>query len=104
MCPLPPEVAAAAGYEVVIADTVNHLLRGLDTASGDVRTVAGTAASGDLVPPPEGLTLDIALSSPWDLAWFGDRLVIAMAGIHQLWWFDPRTNRVGVLAGTGNGG
>ena len=25
------------------------------------------------------------LSSPWDVAWFIDRVVIAMAGVHQLW-------------------
>jgi thiol-disulfide isomerase/thioredoxin len=104
MCPLPPEVAAAVGYDVVVADTVNHLLRGLDTASGDVRTVAGTGNQWRPGSSTEGPALDIALSSPWDLAWFGGRLVIAMAGIHQLWWFDPRTNRVGVLAGTGNEG
>ncbi|HKA67823.1 MAG TPA: NHL domain-containing thioredoxin family protein [Actinomycetes bacterium] len=104
MCRLPAEVAAAAGYDVVIADTVNHLLRGLDSASGEVRTVAGTGIQWRPGSPTRGPALDVALSSPWDLAWFGDRLVIAMAGIHQLWSFDPRTNRVDVLAGTGHEG
>ena len=104
MCALPPEVGAAVGYDVVIADTVNHLLRGLDTATGDVRTVAGTGIQWRPGSPTEGPALDVALSSPWDLAWFGDRLVIAMAGLHQLWSFDPRTNRVEVVAGTGNEG
>lgn len=104
MCSLPPEVAALVGYDIVIADTVNHLLRALDTASGDVHTVAGTGNQWRPGSPTEGPTLVVPLSSPWDLAWFGDRLVIAMAGIHQLWWFDPRAERVGVLAGTGNEG
>ena len=104
MCPLPPEVAAAVGYQVVIADTVNHLLRGLDTTSSAVHTVAGTGKQWRPGSAADGPALDVDMSSPWDLAWFGDRLVIAMAGIHQLWWFDPRTSRVGVLAGTGNEG
>jgi NHL repeat len=44
------------------------------------------------------------LSSPWDLAWHDGRVVVAMAGIHQLWSFDPRTGAVDVLAGTTNEG
>jgi hypothetical protein len=40
------------------------------------------------------------LSSPWDVAWFDGQLIIAMAGIHQLWWFDPVRSTVGVYAGT----
>ena len=44
------------------------------------------------------------LSTPWDLAWFLDRVVIAMAGTHQLWVLhlaqDPADNTVAVLAGT----
>ena len=39
---LPGEIAAKVGYHVVVADTVNHLLRGLDLDSGEVTTVAGT--------------------------------------------------------------
>ena len=44
------------------------------------------------------------LSSPWDLAWHAGRVVVAMAGIHQLWSFDPGTGAVDVLAGTSNEG
>ena len=44
------------------------------------------------------------LSSPWDVAWWQDRVWIAMAGIHQLWTFDPRTGAVEVAAGTTNEG
>ena len=40
------------------------------------------------------------LSSPWDVAWWGDLVWVAMAGIHQLWTFDPRTGAVAVVAGT----
>ena len=48
--------------------------------------------------PHDALAAD--LSSPWDLAWFDDRVIVAMAGIHQLWWFDPIRRTVGVYAGT----
>ena len=44
------------------------------------------------------------LSSPWDVAWWQGRVWVAMAGIHQLWTFDPRTGEVDVAAGTTNEG
>jgi hypothetical protein len=44
------------------------------------------------------------LSSPWAVAWWQDQVWIAMAGIHQLWTFDPRTNAVQVAGGTSNEG
>ena len=95
---LPDPVRAQAGYDVVVADTVNHALRGVRLDTGAVVTLAGT---GRAWVPGSGTT---ELSSPWDLAWFGDRVVVAMAGIHQLWTFDPRTSEVEVLAGTTNEG
>ena len=42
LCVLPPRVAELAGYDVVVADTVNHLLRGVRLDTGEVRTVAGS--------------------------------------------------------------
>ncbi len=46
------------------------------------------------------------LSSPWDLAWSDDEgaVIVAMAGIHQLWRFDPRAGSIAVWAGTSNEG
>src|SRR4029453_13348536 len=38
---LPSDVAWKVGYEVVVADTVNHRLRGVTLSSGYVQTVAG---------------------------------------------------------------
>ena len=95
---LPDDVRAQVGYDVLVADTVNHALRGLRLSDGEVSTVAG---SGRQWMPGAG-TAD--LSSPWDLAWHQDRVVVAMAGIHQLWSFDPRTGSLAVLAGTANEG
>jgi thiol-disulfide isomerase/thioredoxin len=101
MCLLPPHVAQIAGYDVVVADTVNHVLRGLRLDTGAVRTVAGSGRQwrGTVdFDPHDSLAAD--LSSPWDVAWFDDRVIIAMAGIHQLWWFDPVKRTAGVYAGT----
>jgi hypothetical protein len=42
----------------------------------------------------------VDLSSPWDVAWYDDKVIIAMAGIHELWWFDPIKRTTGVYAGT----
>jgi thiol-disulfide isomerase/thioredoxin len=95
---LPTDVAAQVGYDVVVADTVNHALRGVELASGNVRTLAGTGTQwmdGDGVSN---------LSSPWDVAWWRDRVWVAMAGLHQLWTFDPLTGTVEVAAGTANEG
>ncbi len=98
LCLLPPDVAAAVGYQVVVADTANHLLRGVALDTGTVRTVADlpVALAGVRVvtgPVPGVL-------SPWDVAWWRGRVVVAAAGVHLLLEFDPRTGAVGVLAGT----
>lgn len=98
MALLPPGIADRVEYDVVVADTVNHLLRGVRTADGAVRTVAGTGR------PWRPRTGEHNLSSPWDVAWWQDRVVVAMAGIHQLWSFEPITGRLAVLAGTGTEG
>jgi thiol-disulfide isomerase/thioredoxin len=102
LCLLPDEVAEAVGYDIVVADTVNHLLRGVSLAGdGEVWTVAGTGRPWRAGVAYEPHGADAAdLSSPWDLAWYGDRVIVAMAGIHQLWWFDPAARTVGMWAGT----
>jgi thiol-disulfide isomerase/thioredoxin len=99
LCLLPAHLAAAVGYDLVVADTANHLLRGVRLADGQVSTVAGTGRPWRSAPEgTEALAVD--LSSPWDLAWYDGRVIVAMAGIHQLWWFDPARRATGVYAGT----
>jgi thiol-disulfide isomerase/thioredoxin len=98
LCLLPPEVASEVGYDVVVADTTHHQLRGIALGSGEVQVLAGEGIQwmqGDDTS---------RLSSPWDVAWWRDRVWVAMAGIHQLWTFDPRTGEVAVAAGTTNEG
>ncbi|MEU5872312.1 NHL domain-containing thioredoxin family protein [Glycomyces sp. NPDC047369] len=96
---LPEDVAAAAGYDLVVADTVNHLLRGVDLATGETATVAGTGNQWRMDSGTDA-ALDVDLSSPWDLAWYDGKVVVAMAGIHQLWAFDPLARTAAPYAGT----
>ncbi|HEU5007020.1 MAG TPA: thioredoxin-like domain-containing protein [Jatrophihabitantaceae bacterium] len=94
---LPPGIAP---FDVVVADTANHVLRGVRLADGavvatidlpaglaDARTVTGA------VP---------AVLSPWDVAWWPalNRLVVAAAGVHMLLSVDPVAGAVEILAGT----
>jgi len=100
---LPTEVAARVGYDVLVADSVNHQVKGISLSHNEICTVAG---SGRPLRRREGggPALEQDLSTPWDLAWCDGRVVIAMAGIHQLWALtvdaDPALGRLEVLAGT----
>ena len=93
-CLLPADVAAEVGYDVVVADTVNHQLKGVRLADGvgprrsparaqqlRERTGGGPALEQDAV--------DARGTSPGSAtgSW------IAMAGIHQLWAFRPGDTR-----------
>ncbi|MFJ8507268.1 thioredoxin-like domain-containing protein [Streptomyces avermitilis] len=89
---------------VVVADTVNHALRRLDLATGEVTTLAGTGRQWWQGSPTSGPAREVDLSSPWDVAIFGGRVWIAMAGVHQLWTYDPAAGTVAVGAGTTNEG
>ncbi|MFD6177225.1 MULTISPECIES: NHL domain-containing thioredoxin family protein [unclassified Isoptericola] len=119
LCLVPDELRPALGYDVLVADTVNHALRGVDLTTGRVITVAGTgeqfmvggqenvvgpAGPFDAAAPHPAKAVN--LSSPWDVAW-SPRLgvfVVAMAGHHTLWAFEPLEGTVRLLAGTMNEG
>lgn len=101
LCVLPAAIASDVGYDVVVADTVNHRLRGLRLSDGVVTTVAGTGKQWRSEPDEHAHdAVSTDLSSPWDVAWFDGKVIVAMAGIHQLWWFDPVKRTIGVYAGT----
>ena len=111
---LPEEVAEEVGYDLLVADTANHLLRGVKLGQDrllrartatEVMTVAGTGQQwmqGRPLPRGEDDPRSFDLSTPWDLAWSTvlNRSVITMAGIHQMWMFDPVVQGLAVLAGT----
>ncbi|MET4592346.1 NHL domain-containing thioredoxin family protein [Arthrobacter sp. 754] len=114
---LPEDLAAKTGYDVVIADSVNHRLRGLSLADGTVTTLVGSGVQRLLETGPArvdedaaGFTgklsehpLEVSLSSPWDVVWSTklNAVVIAMAGTHQIFSFDPLTGAVAIVAGNG---
>ncbi|MET3931957.1 NHL domain-containing thioredoxin family protein [Arthrobacter sp. OAP107] len=114
---LPEGVAAKTGYDVVIADSVNHRLRGLSLADGTITTLVGSGVQRLLETGPArvdedaaGFTgrlgdhpLDVALSSPWDVVWSSklNAVVIAMAGVHQIFSYEPLSGDVSIVAGNG---
>ncbi|MFD8986846.1 NHL domain-containing thioredoxin family protein [Streptomyces goshikiensis] len=100
----PQGLALLPDGSVVVADTVNHALRRFDPATGSVETVAGTGRQWWQGSPTSGPALEVDLSSPWDVAWWQGKVWIAMAGVHQLWTWDPQTRTVEVAAGTTNEG
>ncbi|NUL06372.1 redoxin domain-containing protein [Streptomyces lunaelactis] len=100
----PQGLALLPDGRVAVADTVNHAIRAYDPETGVIETIAGTGRQWWQGSPTSGPALEVALSSPWDLAWWGDRLWIAMAGVHQLWSYDPAAGTVEVAAGTTNEG
>ncbi|WP_218220710.1 NHL domain-containing thioredoxin family protein [Nesterenkonia sp. Act20] len=111
---LPEALSAQVGYDIVVADTVNHRLRGINTSTGEVTTLAGNgvqrlldaerARAGAVESGSLGLDpLNVSLSSPWDVLWSETLglVVVAMAGTHQIFTFDPRTGELSIFAGTG---
>ncbi|MEU9231104.1 NHL domain-containing thioredoxin family protein [Streptomyces subrutilus] len=100
----PQGLALLPDGRVVVADTVNHALRVFDPETGAVETVAGTGRQWWQGSPTSGPALEVDLSSPWDVAWWRGKVWIAMAGVHQLWTWDPAEGTVEVAAGTTNEG
>lgn len=115
---LPAEVASQVGYDILVADAVNHRLRGVNLTTGEVSTVAGNGVqrlidseriqedSGDaetveLTPFAAG-ALETSLSTPWDVQYSEAEgtAIIAMAGTHQLFSYNPVTQALAVYAGT----
>jgi thiol-disulfide isomerase/thioredoxin/sugar lactone lactonase YvrE len=95
-----PQGMALNGNLLYVADTENHAIRRVDLAARSVTTVAG---SGDQARQFNGAGpgRSTRLSSPWDLVVHGGALYIAMAGSHQIWRLDLKTNAVSPYAGSG---
>ncbi len=84
-----------------VADTGNHALRCIDLRHQRVTTLAGTGQQSSTLRPQQGLALETALNSPWDLALADRQLWIAMAGSHQIWQMNLDSNQIQTYAGTG---
>lgn len=99
----PQGMALDADHRILyIADTENHAIRLIDLEHQQVKTLAGTGEQSHHIQPHGGSSLETALNSPWDLEKVGDRLLIAMAGSHQIWEMQLDTGQVRTYAGTGS--
>jgi len=84
-----------------IADTGNHAIREADLTRRLMKTVAGTGSLGRGIPRGPVPGRPLPLRSPWDVAVAGDFVLVAMAGVHQIWRFSRVDETIAVLAGTG---
>jgi DNA-binding beta-propeller fold protein YncE len=100
-----PQGLALDGETLYVADVENHAIRKVMLGDGTVSTIAGTGSQATRFHRG-GPALDVALSSPWDLALSADRryLFVAMAGFHQVWVLDLLLGEILPYSGTGHEG
>lgn len=67
-----------------VADTDNHAIRKIDLKNGLVETIAGNGAQGN-DRKGGNIGKKQVISSPWDVVLYERVLIIAMAGLHQIW-------------------
>jgi thiol-disulfide isomerase/thioredoxin len=96
-----PQGMAVRDDIVYVADRKNNTIRRLDLKSRTVTTVAGTGKQAVMLKNIGGPALDRPLNSPWDLWLDGNRLLVAMAGSHQVWSLNLRERTIYPIAGKG---
>lgn len=98
-----PHGLAFHNGKLYVANTEGQTIRTISLDSHKVTTLAGNGhrayvASGDF------RATDAPFNSPWDVQWVHGKLFVSMAGDHDIWRYDPTTNRIGPWAGTGREG
>ena len=98
-----PQGMTLDGDTLYIADRKNHSIRAADLKAGTVTTAAGTGQqdSRSRFADVAADATKTGLNSPWDLLLVNGKIFIAMAGHHQIWWFDPKAKTVLPYAGDG---
>lgn len=98
-----PQGMAIENDFLYVADTDNQLIRKIDLKNKKVSTIAGTGTIEGF-DGEGGDALKTSLRSPWDLSLAqsekGEKLFVAMAGSHQIWVMDLKTNEIKPYAGT----
>ncbi|HEX6484301.1 MAG TPA: alkyl hydroperoxide reductase [Ktedonobacteraceae bacterium] len=98
-----PQGVTLDGDILYVADTENHMLRRIDLTTQQVETIAGTGEQAGMASTTTwGPALGASLSSPWDIVCSGNRLYIAMAGMHQIFVYYIGRQELEPFAGTGH--
>ncbi|MGC8581511.1 MAG: thioredoxin-like domain-containing protein [Thermoplasmata archaeon] len=96
-----PQGITWVNNELYIADTGNHAIRKASLDKGIVETIAGTGEMGDLNEGIKNNAKQTRLNSPWDLAYGYGKIYVAMAGYHQIWYYDIDKRYISPFAGMG---
>jgi DNA-binding beta-propeller fold protein YncE len=97
-----PSGIASDGKKLYVADSESNIIRAIDLADGNVKTLVGgdlfefgdIDASGD----------DVRLQHPLGLVWLGGKVLIADTYNHKIKELDPKQLSVTTLLGTGKPG
>ena len=95
-----PQGLSFANQILYVADTGNHSIRSINLSNHTIKTIAGTGAVTLNIEPNKPAT-NTALRSPWDLVVWNKKLIIAMAGQHQIWALDLKENTIKPFSGNG---
>lgn len=97
-----PSGITSDGKTLYVADSEANIIRAVDVAARQVRTVVG----GDLFEfgDVDGSGDDVRLQHPLGLLAFGDKLLIADTYNHKIKELDPIKKKVTTLVGTGKPG
>jgi hypothetical protein len=95
-----PSALCALEADMLVADAGSHTLRAIEFRTGEVATWCGTGRrSTDR--QGGGFARDQGLCSPVGFCVHENAVVVAQAGAHQLWQFDPATRAASAWFGTG---
>jgi thiol-disulfide isomerase/thioredoxin/sugar lactone lactonase YvrE len=97
-----PSGIAAAGKHLYVADSESNIIRDIDLAGHEVKTLVG----GDLFEfgDVDGSGDNVRLQHPLGLLAAGDKLLIADTYNHKIKQLDPKQETVTTLFGTGKPG
>jgi thiol-disulfide isomerase/thioredoxin len=97
-----PSGLATDGKNLFVADSESNIIRAIDLASGQVKTVVG----GDLFKfgDVDGIGDDVRLQHPLGIVALDGKLLIADTYNHKIKQLDPATRSVKTLFGTGKPG
>ena len=99
----PRGVAVDAAGNIYIGDTINHRIRKVDAASGNIETIAGTGSAGS--SGDGGAATSAQVNSPAEVAAdAAGNVYIADTRNHRIRRIDASTGTISTIAGTGGRG